>query len=116
MTAADAATALNPRAPLSSFRASPPRREVALEMVPVAVPVPGVPRRDPVYDPVPPPRPLKPEEDKVDLAGVHQNTVTAWERDAKDKVKKALQEVGQDVTVKPPPPPPLPTRNIADST
>jgi hypothetical protein len=63
-TAAEAASALNPRAPLTSFRSTPPKREVVLEMSSVTVSVPAVPRVEPVYDPVPQPRPLKPDEDK----------------------------------------------------
>ncbi len=83
-----AATALNPRPPLSTF-SSPAKREVALEMVPVAAP--DVPCREPIYDPVPPPRPLKPEEDKP----------------VKNTGGKACGI---------PPPPPMPSKEILDST
>jgi hypothetical protein len=114
VSAAAAATALNPRAPLSTFRATPTKREVVLEMSPVAVLVPGVPRLEPTYDPVPQPRPINPAEDR---AAKGKGTLGPIDEQVlKQKVSKVLDELKSDVAVMPPPPPPLPTRNISDST
>ncbi len=117
VAAAAAASALNPRAPLASFRSTPPKREVVLEMSPVTVPVPAVPQVEPVYDPVPQPRPLKPDEDKAvkdNKANVCQGPEAG--QAAMGTAAYVLQDLTDGVAVKPPPPPPLPIRGISDST
>jgi hypothetical protein len=118
VTAAAPASAFNPRAPLTLFRSTPPKREVVLEMSPVTVPVPAVPWVEPVYDPVPQPRPLKPDEDKAvkdNKAGKAFQGPDAGQA-AMGTAAHVLQDLMDGMEVKPPPPPPLPTRGISDST
>jgi hypothetical protein len=107
---AAAVAALNPHpASVSTFRGATPRREVTFELEPVQLPS-SVRQREPVYDPVPPPRPIrslkKAEEQETKATAVVEPRATTGGLDqGRDIVKKAAV----------PPLPPLPIKPIADS-